>query len=101
MKLKQFLRYLYEEFHNKKLPLKELLLDQTIISGLGNIYADEVCFMAKLNPNIKACDVKDEDLEALETILASNQFDRPVIKMSVYKNRRGRYKGIIMFLYTN
>ena len=42
--------YLYEKVHNKKLPLKELLLDQTIISGLGNIYADEVAFAARLNP---------------------------------------------------
>lgn len=42
--------YLYEKFHDKNIPLKELLLDQTIISGLGNIYADEVAFGAKLNP---------------------------------------------------
>ena len=42
--------YLYEMVHDKKLPLKELLLDQTIISGLGNIYADEVAFGARLNP---------------------------------------------------
>jgi len=42
--------YLYEKVHFKKLPLKELLLDQTIISGLGNIYADEVAFAAGLNP---------------------------------------------------
>ena len=45
--------YLYEQVHNKKLPLKELLLDQTIISGLGNIYADEVAFGAKLNPLVE------------------------------------------------
>ena len=42
--------YLYEMVHDKKLPLKELLLDQTIISGLGNIYADEVAFGSRLNP---------------------------------------------------
>jgi len=42
--------YLLEKFRNKKLPIKTLLLDQTIISGLGNIYADEVLFAAKINP---------------------------------------------------
>ena len=42
--------YLYEAFKNKKLPMKTLLLDQTIISGLGNIYADEVLFAASINP---------------------------------------------------
>ena len=34
---------------------------------------------------------------ALDTILSSNLFERPTIKMSVYKNRRGRYKGVILW----
>lgn len=42
--------YLYENFSKRKLPMKTLLLDQTIISGLGNIYADEVLFASKINP---------------------------------------------------
>lgn len=42
--------YLYEKFTKSKLPMKTLLLDQTIISGLGNIYADEVLFAAKIHP---------------------------------------------------
>ncbi len=42
--------YLYDKFKNKSIPMKTLLLDQTIISGLGNIYADEVLFAAKVNP---------------------------------------------------
>ncbi len=42
--------YLYEKFKKKKIPMKTLLLDQTIISGLGNIYADEVLFDAKISP---------------------------------------------------
>lgn len=42
--------YLYDNFKKRKLPMKTLLLDQTIISGLGNIYADEVLFASKINP---------------------------------------------------
>ena len=42
--------YLYNNFHKRKLPIKTLLLDQTIISGLGNIYANEVLFASKINP---------------------------------------------------
>ena len=34
-----------------KKSIKGYLLDQTIISGLGNIYADEVCFMARILPS--------------------------------------------------
>ena len=42
--------YLFYKFNKKSLPMKSLLLDQTIISGLGNIYADEVLFKAGINP---------------------------------------------------
>jgi len=55
--------YLYEKVHDKKLPLKELLLDQTIISGLGNIYADEVAFGAKLDPLKEGKDLSLNDCE--------------------------------------
>ena len=41
--------------------------------------------------------MQDEDLVALEPILSSNVFDMPTIKMSIYKNRRGRYKGVILW----
>jgi len=43
-------KYIYEHFKNKKIPIKSLLLDQTIIAGLGNIYADEVAHAARVNP---------------------------------------------------
>ena len=42
--------YLLDKFKNKKTPIKTVLLDQTIISGLGNIYANEVLYAAKINP---------------------------------------------------
>lgn len=42
--------YLLDKFKNKTIPIKSLLLDQTIISGLGNIYANEVLFASKINP---------------------------------------------------
>ena len=31
----------------------------------------------------------------------TNIFDKPTIKMSIYKNRRGRYKGIILWCKSN
>lgn len=42
--------YLYEKIKSSNIAIKTLLLDQTIISGLGNIYANEVLFEAKINP---------------------------------------------------
>jgi formamidopyrimidine-DNA glycosylase len=55
--------YLKEKLKNKKLPIKTLLLDQSIIVGLGNIYVDEVLFMSCINPLTKPDKLKDKDLE--------------------------------------
>ena len=42
--------------------------------------------------------VSPEDLVKLEPILAANpNFETPNIKMSVYKNRRGQYKGVYLW----
>ncbi len=45
---------------NKK--IKELLLDQTILAGIGNIYADESLFDAKINPLTKGKDLSNEEI---------------------------------------
>ncbi len=37
-------KYLLDKFKNKRLPIKTVLLDQSIIVGIGNIYADEILF---------------------------------------------------------
>ena len=39
----------------------------------------------------------EEDLKALEKVIGSSGFAAPQIKLSVYKNRRGRYKGIYLW----
>lgn len=57
--------YLLEKFKNKSLPIKTLLLDQTIISGLGNIYANEVLFDARINPFKKGKEITKEEAEAI------------------------------------
>ena len=57
------IEYLKNKFKNKKEPIKQALLDQSIITGLGNIYADEVCFMSRLNPNKKAQTLNYDELQ--------------------------------------
>jgi len=48
---RQFSRdYLRRELKRKRVRIKSLLLDQTFIAGLGNIYADEALHRARLNP---------------------------------------------------
>jgi formamidopyrimidine-DNA glycosylase len=43
---------LWEIYKRSSRPIKELLLDQTIMTGLGNIYADEVLFQARVHPEL-------------------------------------------------
>ena len=54
--------YLKEKYKNKKLPIKTVILDQSIIVGIGNIYADEILFLSKINPLKKAFLLSDEEL---------------------------------------
>ncbi len=54
--------YLKEKYKNKKLPIKTVLLDQSIIVGIGNIYADEVLYLSKINPYKKANTLTNEEL---------------------------------------
>ena len=46
--------YLYSKIHKLKLPIKTVLLDQSIICGIGNIYDDEILFLSKISPTRKA-----------------------------------------------
>jgi formamidopyrimidine-DNA glycosylase len=55
--------YLKEKYKNKKLPIKTVILDQSIIVGIGNIYADEILFLCKINPLTKANNLKNSDLD--------------------------------------
>ncbi|HET9162687.1 MAG TPA: bifunctional DNA-formamidopyrimidine glycosylase/DNA-(apurinic or apyrimidinic site) lyase [Solirubrobacterales bacterium] len=50
---------------NRNVPLKSFLLDQKGIAGVGNIYADEALFRARLHPLSPAGSMKAEHLEAL------------------------------------
>ena len=76
------------EYQNSETP------DQNLLRGAKAI-ADKIDYGAILLP------VKDEDLVKLDKILCTNVFEQPTIKMSVYKNRRGRYKGIYLWCKAN
>jgi formamidopyrimidine-DNA glycosylase len=41
----------YRRLHVRRAPLKALLLDQMVVAGVGNIYADEACFRARVRPD--------------------------------------------------
>ena len=55
--------YVKEKIQNKKKPIKSLLLDQTVVCGLGNIYVDEVLYRARLHPLTSSSELTDKDIE--------------------------------------
>lgn len=50
---------------NKKKAIKTILLDQSVITGIGNIYADEILFLSKINPETYGCNLTTKKLQAL------------------------------------
>lgn len=52
-------------FAKKKTAVKPLLMDQTFISGVGNLYAAEALFRARVNPTKSAAALTDKEKDAL------------------------------------
>ena len=57
--------YLKNHFKKKRLPIKTVLLDQSILSGLGNIYVDEVLFKSHISPFKKANLISDVECQLI------------------------------------
>jgi formamidopyrimidine-DNA glycosylase len=59
----------------RKAPIKPLLLDQTFIAGIGNMYADEALYEARIHPLRPANSLAREEIErlydAIENVLSS------------------------------
>ena len=72
--------WLYKALHNKHRLLKPLLLDQTFLAGLGNIYADESLHLAKLHPLASSDSVTVAGAEALHDAICT------VLKEGIRRN---------------
>lgn len=57
--------YLKEKYKSKTIPIKTTLLDQSIIVGIGNIYADEILFLSKINPLKKTKNLSKLEIERI------------------------------------
>jgi formamidopyrimidine-DNA glycosylase len=54
-----------ELFHRRKTPIKSALLNQKLLSGVGNIYADESLFRASIRPRRRAASLTRNELQRL------------------------------------
>ena len=55
----------YQRLQKKKKMIKPALLDQTVVTGLGNIYVDEVLWMSKIHPQTIASHLTKADVKKL------------------------------------
>jgi formamidopyrimidine-DNA glycosylase len=57
--------FLRRELKRKRTRIKPLLLDQTFVAGLGNIYVDEALYRARLHPERLACTLSPREIANL------------------------------------
>ena len=56
---------------NTNKSIKEVLLDQKLIAGIGNIYSDEICFRSKLHPESTCNKLSEKDYENISNQIKS------------------------------
>ena len=57
--------YIYNNLKDKKKDIKNFLLDQNFISGIGNIYASEILYLSKINPSKKGKSINKAECEKI------------------------------------
>lgn len=68
--------------------------DQNLLRGAKSI-AD------KIDCGLIMLEADNDDIVSLDRVIREGGFEKPVIKISVYKNRRGRYKSILLWCKAN
>lgn len=67
----------------KKGKIKPALMDQSILAGIGNVYADEILFQAKVHPESGVSKLGDKELKAIYNCI------KPVLKTAItYQGKR-------------
>ncbi len=62
--------YLQERLRDRQRPIKNALLDQSLVAGIGNIYADEALFLSRIRPETPSAALQPQQIDRLrENIL--------------------------------
>jgi len=90
------LDYIYFKLRGKEKNIKNFLIDQNFVSGIGNIYASEILFLSKINPNKKAKNLKKND--CMKILINSKKVLREAISkggssIKDFKNISGNHGG--------
>jgi formamidopyrimidine-DNA glycosylase len=92
---------LYKRLKHRKAPIKSVLLDQTTLAGLGNIYVDEALFETGIHPERPANQIKKKEasllLDAIRDVL-SRAIEAGGSSIKTFVNGYGRHGGFQMEL---
>jgi len=84
----------------RKRPIKTALLDQTIVAGIGNIYADESLFLSKIHPTIHCCQLTMAQVDILRQNIVQVLQDSIALGGTTFSDFKGvtgingRYGGV-------
>jgi len=97
--------FTFEKFKNllinKKAKIKQILMDQNIIAGIGNIYSDEILWRAKVHPFESGAELSEKELRDIY------KYIKPVLNQAIklkgtsvsdyrdIKGEEGRFKKLI------
>jgi formamidopyrimidine-DNA glycosylase len=84
---------LAERLQKHQAPIKAVLLDQSFIAGIGNMYADEALFAAKIHPLRKANSLSPKEIEKLHKAIVKvlcSAIDSKGASVDTYKLPDGR-----------
>jgi formamidopyrimidine-DNA glycosylase len=90
--------YLRDRLSSRRAQIKPLLLDQKVVAGIGNIYADEILYDARLHPRRKANSLTGEEWGALHAAILENLragIEHRGTTFSLYRDvlgRKGRHQ---------
>ncbi len=71
--------YIFNYFKNKKKNIKNFLIDQSFVSGIGNIYASEILFLCKILPSREVSSLSISDCQKI------SHFSKVVLRKAIEK----------------
>ena len=87
------IKYIHTYLKGKKKNIKNFLLDQNFVSGIGNIYASEILFLSKINPNKNVNLINRKDYEKIiinSKKVLSNAIKKGGSTIRDFKNTSGK-----------
>ena len=90
------LNYIYSKLRGKQKNIKNFLIDQNFVSGIGNIYASEILFLSEINPIKKAKNLKKNDCKKIlinSKKVLLEAINKGGSSIKDFKNISGNYGG--------